>query len=133
MKTPGIRTAWGIMAKYEDIPTIKREIELIDSELEMLKKNQKYYDRQQLNRLIDLIERNRSGLLIKKSALVKELIGIKNDDSEVYALIYWHDIKRMSWAETYNRVYGDLGLYHACPDGVCKKKVARYLQKHGLV
>lgn len=105
------------MSKYEILPVLKLEIEQLE----------------QLIKCHDLtaLKQSRAQLIREHNSLIRELAQIKNEDPEVYQLIYWHDLKQKDWYETYEKVC--CGMYHAYPDDYCRKKINRYLKKHGLI
>ena len=69
----------------------------------------------------------RNDLIRKYNAIVRDLEQIRSEDEEVYYFIYWHDVKGLTWYQTFNKVCS--GLIYADPACYCKKRVSRYLEK----
>ncbi len=104
------------MPKYDVLPIIETEIDQLNCLLK------RYGSIADLNRL----KQSKSDLERQHRQLTDELKLIKADNSQIYQMIYYHDVKRKDWYTVCEMVYP--GEYHPDPGDYCRKKIARYLK-----
>ena len=97
----------------------RMEIDLLDQTIQELEDNKT---------LVDTLRQHRKDVVREHNALVNELNRIREDDPEVYRIIYWHDIRGRSWTETFNKVYPD--MLSIDPVSYARKRLIRYMNKY---
>lgn len=116
---------------YQYIEPLKKEIEemqrLVDKWQSDLARCEDPSTQKHIQKLIDTIRKRKNELIAEYNSIIEELEEIKAENREVYLMIYWHDVKHLTWLQTYNKVCPD--LIYAEPESHCKKTVHRYLSK----
>ena len=122
------------MTKYSDIPFLRHEIEGLNTEISTFMHVLADLDpklKPKCKELADLLKQSRAEYMRRHAELVEELESIKADNYEVYEMIYFHDLKRFSWEQAFNRL--SAGLYSESPKHYCIHRVERYLEKKGFI
>lgn len=83
--------------------------------------------RKHIMKLITRINDCKNKLTVEYDSIIAELEEIKAENAEVYWMLYWHDVKHLTWLQTFNKVCPD--LIYAYPDSYCKKTVHKYLAR----
>lgn len=119
------------MKVYRNVESCRKEIEQLQT---MQNKWQSDLARcedpstqKHIQKLIDTIRKHKNELTAEYNSIIEELEEIKAENREVFLMIYWHDVKQLTWQQTFNKVCPD--LIYAYPESYCKKTVHRYLEK----
>ena len=119
------------MTDFKSITAINAEIDQLQ---ELRKQLETYLNHSRsketqgtIKKTVVKLKHARNDLIRKYNCIVMDLEQIRSEDEEVYYFIYWHDIKGLTWYQTFNKVCP--GLIYADPACYCKKRVYRYLEK----
>lgn len=118
------------MTKFAKVPTLKIELEQFD---EMERTYEKLFSsdekaaQESKRKCFDRIRKSRDQCIDEYTSLMNELRAIEQDNPEVYEMIYWHDIKGLSWESTSSKVLKDLRPYYGYD--YCRSKVYKYLKR----
>ena len=122
------------MKRYSAIAFLKAESELITKEIEQLTALCAGADldiKRQHPQLLRLLESSRNECDKEYFRLCEELEAIKEEDPEIFTMIYLHDMKHRTWREVFNKTCkGIMCLY---PESYCKNIVVRYLKRKKLL